>query len=481
MHVLITTLAQYQTGFWAAVGRALAARGHRVGFIAFDDRSHEMLAAAGLESVNAKAAAATGESLGEACARLGIHNPNLLFSHERAAFAIRDRAALERKFLQYLAAVESCFGRHGAAAGQAIMVQELGGFLSVLAAYHAARVRGIDNLFIEPSFFKGRLFFTPNTLAAPKVRGRATPSPEVLETLRTTIERQAIVVPNKDRLHYRPPALKVINLANARRLVRKLVDIHVLGKRYEFGYVGHHVRTHVRQMANSLRLSGLYTPLSEVGRFVYYPLHVPADVALTLRSPEYLDQLGLVDFLARTVPWSHRVVLKEHPAMVGSMDVSRLRTLLRAHDNIRLLPHTVNNFDVLRRADAVVSVNSKSGAEALLLGKPVVVLGDAFYRESGLVRVVERLHDLPQAVADAFARSSPPGDGEVHGFFQAVWDQTLPGELYDERAGNVAAFAESLGIAIAKRAQARGPGLDPGTTGRVTRMGPAVSGLPGAP
>ena len=46
--------------------------------------------------------------------------------------------------------------------------------------------------------------------------------------------------------------------------------------------------------------------------FVYYPLHVPADMALTLRSPEYLDQVATIDFLLRTIPDSHVLVAKEH-------------------------------------------------------------------------------------------------------------------------------------------------------------------------
>jgi len=448
MHLLISTLAMYQTRFWCAVARELVSHGHRVTFISFDERSHELLGAAGLPSVNAHASAPTGESLAAACARLNIDHPSLALSHERAAFGIRDRRELEAKFLKYLAAVEKTLDSDPPEQERPVLVQELGGFLSVMACFYAARLRGIDNWFIEPSFFKGRLFITANSLSAPKVRGRAEPSQEVLDYLTTTVQKQAIVIPRKDRLHYRRPIRKLANYANAKRLVQKLVDIYLLGKRYEFGYVGHHVRNHVRQVLNSVRLKRLYTPLEHIHRFVYYPLHVPGDVALTLRAPEFLDQIALVDFLARAVPWTHRVVVKEHPAMVGSSNVSRLRALLNVNDNVHLISPTVNNFEVIGRADAVVSINSKSGAEALLLGKPVVVLGDAFYRDSGLVHLLNQPRELPSSLRDVLADGFCYGIEDVRAFFQAVWDQTFPGELYDETPHNITTFSRSLLLAI---------------------------------
>ena len=149
---------------------------------------------------------------------------------------------------------------------------------------------------------------------------------------------------------------------------------------------------------NATRLRKLYRPIPETP-FVYYPFHVPADMALTLRSPEYLDQVATIDFLLRTIPDSHVLVVKEHPAQIGAIAASRLFELARRFDNFVLLPPQTNNYTVLNRADAVISVNSKSGAEALLLGKPVVVMGDAFYRTCPLVFAVDRLPDVPHACA----------------------------------------------------------------------------------
>jgi hypothetical protein len=87
-------------------------------------------------------------------------------------------------------------------------------------------------------------------------------------------------------------------------------------------------------------------------------------MALTLRSPEYLDQVATIDFLLRTIPDTHLLVVKEHPAQIGAIPAGRLFELAGRFDNFILLPPQTNNYTVLGRADAIVSVNSKSGAES---------------------------------------------------------------------------------------------------------------------
>ena len=134
--------------------------------------------------------------------------------------------------------------------------------------------------------------------------------------------------------------------------------------------------------------------------------------------------------------------------MVGASDPVRVRALLRANDNIVLLDPATNNLDVLDRAEAVVTVNSKSGAEALMLNRPVIVLGDAFYRGGPQVKAVDALRELPELLRDpaGLPRATPE---EARSFFQAVWERSYPGELYSEAGNNPATFAASLSAQLA--------------------------------
>jgi hypothetical protein len=455
--ILITTLAEYQTRFWIPVAQRLRDAGRDVQLLAFDDRSAEMANARDVPVVNMYRTGLQGgapvdrpDAFEARVASYGLDGTNLLFSHERVMFGVRNSAALRRRFMIYSNAMELALDRLAARRRHAVMVQELGGFLSVIACFHAARKRGIRNWFIEPSFFRGRLYFTPDSFAAPDTM--ATPadavSAEVRAYLDQTLQQRAIVIPQKDRHQYSAALSKIANTRNARRLAEKLWDQFALGKHQEFGHNLRHARTHAAMALGTTRLRRLYRPMPDTP-FVYYPLHVPADMALTLRSPEYLDQVATIDFLLRTIPDSHVLVVKEHPAQIGAIPASRLFELARRFDNFVLLPPQTNNYTVLGRADAVVSVNSKSGAEAVLLGKPVVVMGDAFYRSCPLVFTVDRLRDVPQRLREALRAAALDPD-QAAPYFETAWRKSFPGELYIDNPGQLDTFAASLLSAVAE-------------------------------
>jgi capsule polysaccharide modification protein KpsS len=448
---LITTLAEYQSRFWLPVGLRLRELGHEPAFLSFDDRSTEMIKSSGLKVFNAiqTNGAPRGDDpvIDSLFASFGIDQINFWTAHERFAFGRRDSVEMRSKLaLSIIAANRAC--AEWSSGGPTVMVQELGGFLSVIGSFHAARTNGMHNWFIEPSFFRGRMFFVKNSFAAKKISFSDDPCEIPLgldEYLEETVRSGSIVVPQKDRHQYTTARKKIVNWRNLQRLIQKLTDKHVLGKQQEFGYIGNHIRTHVQMLLNSRRLKYHYTPLDRLGRFIYYPLHVPGDMALTLRSPHLLDQLALIDYICRSVPSTHRVVIKEHPAMVGAVNAKRLIELLNRFDNLALLPPSTNNYQVLGRSDVVVSVNSKSGAEAGLLGKPVLVLGDAFYNESPFATQVNRIQDLPIKILQSLSpeRRQVPFSS-VRRYFADVWNVTFPGELYFNEPTNVETFVQSM-------------------------------------
>lgn len=454
--LLFVSLAMNQTRFFAALDEALPRRSWSPVHLCFHERSAEWLAGRGLAAVNAYRHPAFRRPR-DAAAALGPRLETLL-AHEAEAFEIpaSQRPALARDFGHYLAVAEACLAELEAGSGRRpLVVQELGGFVSVLAVFEAARARGATNLFIEPSFFRGRVFFTADTLAAPTVPATAgqAPQPEMLAYLAATLENRAIVIPSKDARHYRVPTRKLRDPYNLRRLAEKLADKYLLRRREVFSHIGLHVARHLRMAATERRLRPVYRPLPEGAPFVYFPLHVPADVALTLRSPAFLDQYALIEQLAGMLPEGVSLAIKEHPALVGALDRGRVTGMLGRCPNLALLNPSLNNFAVMDRAAAVVTVNSKSGAEAALLGRPVVVLGDAFYRASPLVRAVDRLDEARAPLAEALAgRWHGPGRTEAERWFQAVWDASYPGELYDTAPDNVRRFAVSLERALQREA-----------------------------
>jgi hypothetical protein len=446
---LISTLAEYQTEFWLSIGLELRAREVECQYLSFDDRSTEILRVAGFTvyafSEMPEKADLSQADLDAIFKKYLMSNLNLWLSHERFAFGFRDGKRMQNKLARSLSFTNAACEELKLEGRRVVLIQELGGFLSVIGSFFAARKNGIDNWFIEPSFFRGRIFFLKNTFSAPIIDDGKKPevSADLRAYLAETLGSRAIVVPVKDKHHYNTAIRKIANIKNLLRLSTKLIDKYLLGKKQEFGYIWGHVKKHLMMLLNSMRLRYSYTQLVELDRFIYYPMHVPGDMALTIRSPEYLDQLALVDYFARVVPHNCKLAIKEHPAMIGAIDANAIRKLLRRHDNIALIAPSENNFTIMQRCEGVVSVNSKSGAEAVLLGKPALVLGDAFYTKAPLVTSVGSLLEAGRNM-HTFTNKHDTDRMRVEEYFQSVWNATFPGELYLSEQRNVGIFCDSL-------------------------------------
>jgi len=450
---IFTTLARYQTEFWVKVADQLQAKGYGTAFIAFDDESREILEntdhltyALGKQEIDVEYRL-NSEPL-DYIESFGVENIHFWLGHEKSAFGLFDEKVQLNKLAACLRLADEALSQLNSEFESVEMIQELGGFLSVIGSYFAARKHKVNNWFVEPAFFRGRLFFLKNTFNAIKISVDSTlrPSEETDNYINDTLSSGAIVIPIKDKHQYSKAFEKIMNTKNIKRFGEKLAKKYFLGRHFEFGHIRHHLFTHMKMLVNSARLKKLYTDLNELGDFLYYPLHVPGDMALTLRSPEYFDQLALIEYIARNLKSGQILAIKEHPALIGSMNCSRLLQLLKENQSIKLLNPEINNFEVLKSCSAVVSVNSKSGAEGALLGKAVFVLGDSFYKDAPIVSRVNSLKDLSTQIRcfDPCCTKNLQENDVIKNYFENVWRQSYPGELYFLEQNNYDIFVASL-------------------------------------
>lgn len=116
-------------------------------------------------------------------------------------------------------------------------------------------------------------------------------------------------------------------------------------------------------------------------RFVFIPFQDDRDTQVRLFSPWVADMRQLFALGERLAAETGvTVVFKEHPASRESYPD------LHARCHERLLFANGNNTQALIEASQfVVTLNSTVGLESILLGKPVLTLGQAFFNIPGLV------------------------------------------------------------------------------------------------
>lgn len=410
----------------------------------------------------------------------GISNLHKLILHEKLTFGIQDHSRLYAKFCHYLRAcdaqileIKKRFPDY-----KWSIVQELGGFIGPLSFYFAAQKNQVDNFFTEPAFYKGRIHFNRNSLdscvqfgssalvgenrteggASKKLQNAPQTNMnnsdasqsrlDVRKYLKDATEAKTIVAAVKDRHHYLDMGLKkIFNIGNFTKFFRKIWFKIFKGYRQEYEHIYNHTLRSLKMLVARKLNSRLYfcdkNKLQQETYF-YFPFHVQLDYALTVRSPEYLDQLGLVEKILQVLPVGAKLVVKEHPASIGGLDRYRLNRLLK-NENCLLLHPSFNSYDVIKNSKGVITINSKVGAEALVCGKSVFAFGKCFYSDSGLVKKFSGWPDLEGFLNSALDGGlSKVDSGQLEEFFLQVWTQSYPNELYVLDAANVENFSEGL-------------------------------------
>jgi hypothetical protein len=452
--LVISTLAEYQTEFWLRIANEIRLRNVECRFISFDDRSTELLRKNDflVYSVTDFIQCYSKNYDESDFNFFGISDLDKWFLHERVTFEISDVMYLRRKLMAALNCADSALKEISESGFSPIMIQELGGFLSVIGCFFSAKKNNVDNFFLEPSFFRGRFFFLKNSFSAPIIniskKSKMNFNCESSVYLQENILNKSIVIPLKDKHHYTSATSKILNLHNFRRLITKLYDKYFLKKKQEFSYVFVYVKKHIRMFFNTLLLKASYSKLEDGFNFIYFPLHVPADVALTIRSPSYLDQILLIDNIARNLPWGYKIGIKEHPAMIGAIGASRLKRLKNSHKDVFIFDPKINNFELIKKSVAVISINSKSGAEAIMLGRKALVLGDAFYINAPYVKSLADISQLKSALENLITDKEVIQEKLVLSYFEAVWEKSYPGELYIVKDKNIKTFTDSILLEI---------------------------------
>jgi len=437
--ILFSILTLPEVDFLAGIAERLIRKCNRVGFILFHEAGVEKLEKKGIPFVNMHAlreevpyVSLSSDELEDFRIKHGIENWRHLFIHEKMGYNRKDEKELFNKVVHYLQILDKIFNENDIKC----VIQELGGFSSNQCVYYAARKNNIDHVFYEPSAFSKRIVFNLNSYYSDiPERIMTTPlTDEMRIAVKDYVERylqsKSLVIPFKDKHSFADMTInKIFNIENARRLKRKLIHKYIQGKKEEYDEIGWVVKYSFIKYVRRVLLSPFYHRPDPGDRYLYFPFHVPQDVQLTSRARLFYFQEGFVEYLSRSVPYGYKLYIKEHPASIGGHSFSVLRKILKQHDNVVLIHPNTNSYDLIKNAELIISVNSKVGFEAIMQGKKVIVVGDAFYKGKGVSFDSENLGELEHVINNALNEPAPKGE-QINDFLSRVYLWSYPCELF---------------------------------------------------
>lgn len=164
-------------------------------------------------------------------------------------------------------------------------------------------------------------------------------------------------------------------------------------------------------------------------RTLYLALKEDPSEAPDAQSPFWANQNYVAELVCSAMPAGYKLLVHEHPANAGRRPSNYHRNLARL-PNVVLVNSSEPAQSHMARASLVITDDSPTGWQALLLGRPVVILADNFYSASGVAHRVYDPEELASTVVHTLA-STPVRDAKRESralawLLDAEWETTAP-------------------------------------------------------
>jgi hypothetical protein len=143
---------------------------------------------------------------------------------------------------------------------------------------------------------------------------------------------------------------------------------------------------------------------------MYFALHVEPESSTMVVSPYHTNQLAVIEALTKAMPLSMQLIVKEHPTMLGRRPAGFYKHI-EAIPGVTLVAPQESSIALVNNAAITATITGTVAWEAILLGKPALIVGDSPFLAIGAGAVkCQDFSALPQAIAEALNLKPAPDD-----------------------------------------------------------------------
>lgn len=176
-------------------------------------------------------------------------------------------------------------------------------------------------------------------------------------------------------------------------------------------YIFHTGRTRFRVLKNEVQLminrffrynflnNNAIKEIKKDEKFLYFTLHSEPERALLFPAPYYMNQLNVIQNIAKSIPIGFKLYVKEHPTqrIFGWRDQTWYKEILKL-PNVELLHPKISNDDLLEKCSLTISIGGTVGLESAFFNKPSIVFADVIYSNLDSVEKVENFAQLSEKI-----------------------------------------------------------------------------------
>lgn len=145
--------------------------------------------------------------------------------------------------------------------------------------------------------------------------------------------------------------------------------------------------------------------------FVYFPMSIEEEMNLLHYAPYYTNQIEVIRHIAKAIPISHMLYVKEHIAagLRGWHDKKYYKEIIDL-PNVKFINPQYDNKILIKNSDLVITIRGLSSVRALEFNKPSIVFGTQPVQIMPSVFRVESLMSLPEIIKKAINHKVEPSE-----------------------------------------------------------------------
>ena len=146
-----------------------------------------------------------------------------------------------------------------------------------------------------------------------------------------------------------------------------------------FWYVGRDLKKLVLAAYIKKKRHVIFDKVNRGDNYYIFPLHLQPEASTLVLAPWYVNQITTIENISKSLPLNCFLYVKEHRSALGRHNLSFYKKIQSLH-NVKLVAYDEDTPNLIANSKGVIVLSSTMGWESLLLGKPVYLLGDVFYK-----------------------------------------------------------------------------------------------------
>lgn len=200
-----------------------------------------------------------------------------------------------------------------------------------------------------------------------------------------------------------------------RRRLKRFLKFTDYPKSYSIrGLVGEALRLRKNSWLLSRRVLLARPPRN---RFAFFGLHMQPESSIDVFAHFFSNQERVIELMARSLPPTHTLLIKLHKSDTSNYSSESLAKYSR-FPGVELVSQHADTLSFIQQADLIFSIQGTIALEAALLGRPVIVFGDAPTKHFPSVSTIGKTIDLPKLIREKLAEP-PPNRSDIVAAFAA--------------------------------------------------------------